>query len=71
MHHSHAVVPPGDYDALLVLMLLPRLVFKAELIMDQLRQQVSHAPGEWASAGLAVSSVSETVVAVSRLCLSL
>ena len=29
----------GDYDALLVLMLLPRLLFKAELIVDQLKQQ--------------------------------
>lgn len=29
----------GDYDALLVLMLLPRLVFKAELLTDQLKQQ--------------------------------
>lgn len=29
----------GDYDALLVLMLLPRLSFKAELLKDQLRQQ--------------------------------
>lgn len=29
----------GDYDALLVLMLLPRLLFKAELIVEQLRQQ--------------------------------
>ena len=30
----------GDYDALLVLMLLPRLIFKAELVIDQLKQQV-------------------------------
>ena len=29
----------GDYDALLVLMLLPRLAFKAELVIDQLKQQ--------------------------------
>ena len=29
----------GDYDALQVLMLLPRLLFKAELIVDQLKQQ--------------------------------
>ena len=29
----------GDYDALLVLMLLPRLLFKTELIVDQLKQQ--------------------------------
>lgn len=29
----------GDYDALLVLMLLPRMCFKSELVMDQLKQQ--------------------------------
>ena len=29
----------GDYDALLVLMLLPRLLFKTELLIDQLKQQ--------------------------------
>ncbi len=32
--------PSGDYDALNVTMLLPRLVFKADLIIDQLKQQV-------------------------------
>ena len=32
--------PLGDYDALLVLMLLPRLIFKADLVIDQLKQQV-------------------------------
>ncbi len=31
--------PSGDYDALLVLMLLPRLTFKADMLKDQLRQQ--------------------------------
>ena len=31
----------GDYDAINVVMLLPRLVFKAELIIDQLKQQVN------------------------------
>ena len=29
----------GDYDALLVLMMLPRMTFKAELVMEQLKQQ--------------------------------
>lgn len=29
----------GDYDALLVLMMLPRMTFKAELVIDQLKQQ--------------------------------
>lgn len=29
----------GDYDALLVLMLLPRMTFKAELVINQLKQQ--------------------------------
>lgn len=33
-------LPAGDYDAILVLMLLPRIVFKAELVIDQLKQQV-------------------------------
>lgn len=33
------LLPPGDYDALLVLMLLPRLSFKTLLLKDQLRQQ--------------------------------
>lgn len=28
----------GDYDALLVLMMLPRMSFKAELVINQLRQ---------------------------------
>ena len=37
---SSAPPPLGDYDALLVLMLLPRLIFKAELVIDQLKQQV-------------------------------
>lgn len=32
----------GDYDALLVLMLLPRMSFKAELIIDQLKQQYKY-----------------------------
>ena len=32
-------MPSGDYDALLVLMLLPRLSFKTDLLKDQLRQQ--------------------------------
>ena len=31
----------GDYDAIQVLMLLPRIVFKAELVIEQLKQQVS------------------------------
>ena len=45
----------GDYDALLVLMLLPRLLFKAELIVDQLRQQhkVDDALGSLSSVGSA------------------
>ena len=30
----------GDYDAILTLMLLPRLLFKADLVLSQLRQQV-------------------------------
>ena len=34
------LVSGGDYDALSVIMLLPRLVFKADLIVDQLKQQV-------------------------------
>ena len=29
----------GDYDALLILMMLPRMSFKAELIIEQLKQQ--------------------------------
>ncbi|XP_064382819.1 dynactin subunit 1-like isoform X2 [Halichondria panicea] len=33
------LVSGGDYDALLVLMLLPRLTFKADMLKDQLRQQ--------------------------------
>ena len=38
---TSSVPPPlGDYDALLVLMLLPRLIFKADLVIDQLKQQV-------------------------------
>ena len=37
---SSAPPPIGDYDALLVLMLLPRLIFKADLVIDQLKQQV-------------------------------
>ncbi len=40
MHVSLYWLAAGDYDALLVLMLLPRLVFKAELVVDQLKQQV-------------------------------
>ena len=32
--------PLGDYDAVNVIMLLPRIVFKAQLIIDQLKQQV-------------------------------
>lgn len=32
-------LPPGDYDALLVLMMLPRMSFKAELVIDQIKQQ--------------------------------
>ena len=35
----HLTVVIGDYDALLVLMMLPRMVFKAELVIDQLKQQ--------------------------------
>ena len=30
----------GDYDALHVVMLLPRILFKSELVVSQLRQQV-------------------------------
>ncbi len=37
-HFNHPP-PLGDYDALLVLMLLPRLTFKADMLKDQLRQQ--------------------------------
>ncbi|XP_003384705.1 PREDICTED: dynactin subunit 1-like [Amphimedon queenslandica] len=33
------LVSGGDYDAVNVIMLLPRIVFKAELIIDQLKQQ--------------------------------
>ena len=29
----------GDYDAIQVLMLLPRIIFKADLVTDQLKQQ--------------------------------
>ena len=39
-HDLLCPTPPGDYDALLVLMLLPRLTFKADLVIDQLKQQV-------------------------------
>ena len=39
-HDFLCPTPLGDYDALLVLMLLPRLIFKAELVIDQLKQQV-------------------------------
>jgi dynactin 1 len=35
------VISGGDYDALNVTMLLPRLSLKAELIMDQLKQQAN------------------------------
>ena len=41
--HVHLALlssPSGDYDAVNVIMLLPRIVFKAELIIDQLKQQV-------------------------------
>ena len=31
----------GDYDAILVLMLLPRIIFKAEIVIDHLKQQVT------------------------------
>ena len=41
--------PTGDYDALSVMMLLPRLVFKAELIIDQLKQQVRERERESSS----------------------
>ena len=36
----HVSVDTGDYDAIQVLMLLPRIVFKADLVTDQLKQQV-------------------------------
>ena len=39
-HDFLCPTPLGDYDALLVLMLLPRLIFKADLVIDQLKQQV-------------------------------
>jgi dynactin 1 len=33
------LVSGGDYDAIQVLMLLPRIIFKADLVTDQLKQQ--------------------------------
>lgn len=38
--HWSIILCAGDYDAIQVLMLLPRIVFKADLVTDQLRQQV-------------------------------
>lgn len=35
----HDLCCSGDYDALLVLMLLPRMAFKADLVINQLKQQ--------------------------------
>ena len=40
--HRSSSLYAGDYDAIQVLMLLPRMVFKADLVIDQLRQQVQH-----------------------------
>ena len=37
---THISVNTGDYDAIQVLMLLPRIIFKADLVTDQLKQQV-------------------------------
>ena len=36
---SSIFVNTGDYDAIQVLMLLPRIIFKADLVTDQLKQQ--------------------------------